>query len=91
MLLTLKIQDRPFIMQFIIIPIGYNIVINILNLTKKFYENDQMGKYQAPQIRVCNFKLFSYFSTKTYVMSTQKNRLNETVLLSTQNTCFNDG
>ena len=31
--------------------------------------------------------LFSYFSTKTYVMGTQKNRLNETVLLSTQNIC----
>ena len=34
------------------------------------------------QIRV----QFSYFSTQTYVVSTQKNRLNETVLLSTQNT-----
>ena len=36
-----------------------------------------------------NFTLknyFSYFSTKTYVVGTQKNRLNETVLLSTQNT-----
>ena len=49
MLLTLKIQDRPFIMQFIIIPIGYNIVINILNLTKKLYENDPMGQYKAPR------------------------------------------
>ena len=27
----------------------------------------------------------SYFLTKTYVVGTQKNRLNETVLLSTQN------
>ena len=27
------------------------------------------------------------FSTKTYVVGTQKNRLNETVLLSTQNIC----
>ena len=26
---------------------------------------------------------FSYFSTKTYVVGTQKNRYNETVLLST--------
>ena len=32
---------------------------------------------------------FSYFLTKTYVVGTQKNRLNETVLLSTQNTCLN--
>ena len=31
--------------------------------------------------------LFSYFSTKTYVVGAQKNRLNETVLLSIQNIC----
>ena len=41
-----------------------------------------------PPIRVRTGKLFSYFSTKTYVVGTQKNRLNETVLLSTQNTCL---
>ena len=29
----------------------------------------------------------SYFSTKTYVVGAQKNRLNETVLLSTQDIC----
>ena len=42
---------------------------------------------------ICNFRLvqghfenqFSYFSTKLYVVGSQKNRLNETVLLSTQN------
>ena len=34
-------------------------------------------------------KLFSYFSAKTYVVGTQKNRLNEKVLLSTQNICLN--
>ena len=36
----------------------------------------------GPQIRVRNWKLFYfyYFSTKTYVVGTQKNRLNETVL-----------
>ena len=28
---------------------------------------------------------FSYFSTKTYVVGSQKNRLNEMILLSTQN------
>ena len=32
-------------------------------------------------------KLFSYFSTETNDVGTQKNRLNETVLLSTQNIC----
>ena len=30
---------------------------------------------------------FPNFSTKTYVAGTQKNRLNETVLLSTGNIC----
>ena len=29
----------------------------------------------------------TYFSTKTYVVGTQKNRLNETVILRTQNIC----
>ena len=43
----------------------------------------------GPQIKVCNRKLFSYFSTKTYVVGTQKNPLNETVLLSTKNKCLN--
>ena len=33
------------------------------------------------RVRVKN----NYFSTKTYVVGTQKNRLNETVLLSSQN------
>ena len=31
----------------------------------------------------------SYFLTKTYVVGTQKNSLNEMVLLSTPNICFN--
>ena len=44
---------------------------------------------QAPRIRVTE-NYFSYFSTKTYVVGTQKNHLDdETVLLSTQNTCLN--
>ena len=32
---------------------------------------------------------FSYFSTKTYDVGAKKNRLNEMILLSTQNTCLN--
>ena len=36
-------------------------------------------------------KYFSYFSNKTNAVCTQKNRLNETVLLSTQNICLNMG
>ena len=33
---------------------------------------------------------FLYFSSKTYVVGTQKNHLTETVLLSTQNICLTD-
>ena len=33
---------------------------------------------------MCTRELISYFSTKTYVVGTQKNRPTETVLLSTQ-------
>ena len=45
---------------------------------------------QAPPDKSALLKIiFSYFSTKTYVVGTQKNRLNETVLLSTQNLWLN--
>ena len=44
----------------------------------------------GPGLKECVIKyLFSYFSTKTYVVGAQKNCLNETVLLSTQNKCLN--
>ena len=43
-----------------------------------------------PQNKECVFEnYFSYFSFKTCVVGAQKNRLNETVLLSTQNTSLN--
>ena len=38
-----------------------------------------------PHLECVTIKMFSYFSTKTYVVGTQKNRLVEMVLLSTQN------
>ena len=41
------------------------------------------------QIRECTGKLLFLFLNQTYVVGTQKNRLNETVLLSTQNRCLN--
>ena len=41
------------------------------------------------KLRVCTKKLFFLFFDQTYVVGTQKNRLNETVLLSTQNICSN--
>ena len=39
-------------------------------------------------IRPQDKTVFSYFSTKTYVVGAQKNRLDEVVLLCTQNKCF---
>ena len=48
----------------------------------------------GPQLKVCNRKnrltenYFLISQPKTYVVGTHKNRLNETVLLSTQNTCL---
>ena len=42
-----------------------------------------------PPVKSVYWKTVLYFSSKKYVVGTQKNRLNETVLLSTQNTCLN--
>ena len=47
-------------------------------------------KVIRPQIKVGIYKLFSiFFITKTYVVGTQKNCHNETILLSIQNTHLN--
>ena len=43
----------------------------------------------GPQVRARNWKYFFNFPTETYVLGTQKNCLNEMVLLSAQNTCLN--
>ena len=45
-------------------------------------------RMQAPRSESVPESYFSYFSTKTYVVGTQKNRLHETVLLSTNNICL---
>ena len=42
-----------------------------------------------PQYECVPENYFSYFSTKTYVVGTRKNCLDETFLLSTQNICLN--
>ena len=47
-----------------------------------------ISSMQGLKIKVCNKKI-SYFSAKTYVVGTQKNILNETVLLSTPSKCLN--
>ena len=46
-------------------------------------------KYQGFSLECVPKNSFSYFSSKPYVVGTQKNRRNETVLLSTQNICSN--
>ena len=43
--------------------------------------------FQASRYKCNSNNICSYFSTKTYVVGTQKNRLTETVLLSTPNKC----
>ena len=43
-----------------------------------------------PSLKKCILEnYFIYFSIKTHVVGTQKKVSNETVLLSTQNTCLN--
>ena len=61
------------------VPLRY-IRIHVLNQDSNMH-TQQFYMYQDKRD-------FPSFSTKLYVMGTQKNRLNETVLLSTQNTCL---
>ena len=48
---------------------------------------DASGLTSGKDVKLNNY--FPYFSTKAYVVGTQKNHLNEMVLLSTQNICLN--
>ena len=52
----------------------------ILSVSKNLDLDQQASRYMCVAENY-----FSYFSTKQYVVGTQKNPLNETVLLSTQN------
>ena len=56
---------------------------------KELLHSLTLAVWTGLQLRVRTKKLFYYFSTKTYVVDTQKNRLNETVILSAQNICLN--
>ena len=58
----------------------------LLSIQNKF---KLMGKKIIPILCSISENYFSYFSTKTYVVGTQKNYLSERVLLSTHNT-FNE-
>ena len=44
--------------------------------------------FRETQILSVKFEIFSYRSILTYVLGAQKNRLIETVLLSTHKVCF---
>ena len=57
----------------------------------KIKQNIKLNKTFSQIIKACLQirELFFYFSSKTFVAGTQKNHLNEMVLLSTKNTCFN--
>ena len=53
----------------------------------KLMPSDMNLVFSRSLVKSAYQKFISYFSTKTYVVGTQKNRLNETVLLSTKNIC----
>ena len=57
--------------------------------TENKADNAVMNDGRSPDKSVYLKIIFSYFSTKTYDLATQKNRLIETVLLSTKNICLN--
>ena len=71
-----------------------NVVNQIMNLGKTCFDgiwpyNLCKNYIVRPPDECVTENYFSYFSTKTYVVGTQKNGLNKTVLLSTQNICLN--
>ena len=76
-------MDNPSFTIFNLI--GHPMWIYIL--WKYLDKNESLEKIYWPLVKSVIKNLFSYFSTKTYVVGTQKNCLNEMVLLSIQNIC----
>ena len=58
----------------------------MLNVCSSIY----CTKHRSRKAKIFGFKslIFSYLSDETFVLGAQKNRLNETVLLSIHNICF---
>ena len=56
--------------------------------SSKCKQSSQAQCQQIGQFSTEKFPLFSYFSTKTYVVGTHKKRLNEVLLTSTHNIPF---
>ena len=76
---TILIQIRP---NNMLCPIWVQIVCKGYQLTMK-YPGSEVTVAIRPLVKsVYQKNCFSYFSTKKYVVGTQKNHLNETVLLS---------
>ena len=60
------------------------------NVFLKFERNQVTNdSVSGTQIRVCNWKIFFLFLNQNICFGTPKNHLDETVLLSPQNTCLN--
>ena len=58
--------------------------------TEDDYHMQKSTDFRSPdKSTLLKKKVFLYFSVETYVVGAQKNRLIETVLLGTQNTCLN--
>ena len=63
---------------------------NLLHGSSKANFFDNLPDYYRPLVKSAYQKIiFLIYKTKIYVVGTQKNCLNETVLLSTQNTWSN--
>ena len=69
-------------------PGGEKIKFCLYGNNKGIDQSVQQHVFTSREERVIS-SYFSYISTKTDVVGTQKNRLNEMVLFSTQNTFFN--
>ena len=60
-----------------------------MNSIKRLQEFAVRENPQASYLECIIVNYFSYFSSKSYVVGTQKNHLNEMVLLGTQNISLN--
>ena len=61
------------------------VIIGRINLTKQIRDLTIVAN---PAFFSVKLYMFSYTSVLTYVLGAQKNRLNGTILLSTNNLCF---
>ena len=92
MLMHLKNMFEPYNMEISYDSLSYINALQdfmVLLLLFFFFIFSFLGKIRLTAFSLVPKNQFSYFSTKTYVVGTQKNRLIETVLLSNQNISSN--